>query len=108
MKINVLSGYESGAMDGWFWNIYITKKPNGTYSAEMIQTAEDVSSQADCYEPFLSESFTLASDLFDFISSSWNEVHGEQLSLEDWNEIAARVSHFDPDLAAKLLELANA
>ena len=29
-------------------------------------------------------------------------------ALMDWNEIAARVSHFDPDLAANLLELANA
>lgn len=108
MKIHVLSVYESGAMDAWTWNVYITKNPNGTYSAEMIQTAENVSSQADCYEPFLSDNFTLASDLFDFITLSWNEVHEEQLSLEDWKEIAARISHFDSALAANVMELASA
>jgi hypothetical protein len=92
--------------DAWFWNVYIAKNPNGTYSAEMIQTAENVSSQDDCYEPFTSKEFTLASDLFDFISSSWYEVHEEQLSLEDWKEIAAEATHLDPVLAAKLMEFA--
>ncbi len=103
MSIVIFSAHESGAVDSWTWDATLSRNVDGTFMVELFQTALD-GNQEDCFEPYELSAFTTGAELYDFLSSNWQDSHEASLDREDWAFIVTEVAKLSPELANGLRE----
>lgn len=92
---------ESGVVDSWTWEAWLSRTADGSYSAELAPVVDETADDGELRAYQLS-SFRVGQELFDFLESSWLNDHEDPLEEAHWSEIVESIRPFDIALAEEV------